>query len=202
MSTQRTRWLAMLAVLAAATAGCGDDAQTGDGGDADATDEGGGGDADADVEAEGDASGGPALLILEAESIPVNEYWVVCPGPDCEDDRSATASAYAHIMTRESPVTGGPEGRIRTTVALPFAGTWHLWARSARSGAERAWGASFDGTDVPSPFGTTSLWESSGDFAVVGTSRPAGRSCRRGSACRWPTARTAGRSSSAARASR
>ncbi|NMC68821.1 MAG: hypothetical protein GYA57_01995 [Myxococcales bacterium] len=161
-----------LAALAAActfvSVGCGDDTQPGDSGDVEAGDDGEAGDGDADTGAESDGTGGPTLVILEAESIPVNEYWVVCPGPDCEDDRTATASAHGHLMTRESLVTGGPEGRIRTTVTLPFAGSWYLWAKSARAGAERAWGASFAGTDVASPFGTSGRWENGGEFHVAG----------------------------------
>ena len=164
----------LLAALAAmwtvGAVGCGDDAQPADGGDAETADDGAGGDADADADADSDGLVGPTLLIIEAETIPVNDYWVVCPGAECEDDRSATASGHGHIMTRESPVTGGPEGRIRVTVTLPFAGTWYLWARSARAGAERAWGASFAGSDVAAPFGTSGQWESGGAFTAGETS--------------------------------
>lgn len=111
------------------------------------------------------------LVIVEAESFELNEWWAECPGTGCEDDRSVDASGGGHIITIEDHYTGGPEGYVNTEVTLPRTGMWHIWARSVRGGPGRTWDFALDGTVCTVSIGSAEpVWEYGGEFDVTRTS--------------------------------
>jgi len=121
---------------------------------------------DSGAAVDGGAAGGPYVLVIEAETFEVNDYWARCPGAGCGNDLSVTASGGGHLITMESPVTSGPEGHLSKVLALPASGVWYLWAKSARVGSDREWRTTFGGVDAPEDFGLSALWQRGGSASA------------------------------------
>lgn len=109
------------------------------------------------------------IVIAEAETFSTGTYWSACPGPSCGNDVSANASGKGHIITKENTTAPDPQSRIVRTVSLPSAGTWYLWAKSARTGANRQWGATVNGVPLSATFGSGAVWVNAGSISVPGT---------------------------------
>ncbi len=88
-----------------------------------------------------------SLFILEAEELETNAFWTSCPGKQCGDDRSATASGHGHLITLESRYTGSPAGYLHTRITLPAPDRYVLWAKSSRYGSHREWSVAIGGRE-------------------------------------------------------
>lgn len=126
-------------------------------------------DAPVDVPPDGTIPDDCVLVIVEAETFTVNEYWAVCPGTGCEDDRSSAASGGGHLITHEDHYTSDPAGSIQTTVTLPRTGTWYVWGRSVRPGDRREWQFGFNGTASSVMGAAEPVWELGGSFDTEST---------------------------------
>lgn len=107
------------------------------------------------------------VVIAELEDAVDNSYWAVCPGVDCEDDQSATASAGAHLCTHENNYSGDPGSGVELEVTLHRGGTFWIWARSVRIGPSRAWGLTIDGVADPTQLGVAQRWQRIGPHALT-----------------------------------
>lgn len=129
--------------------------------------------AEADPLTDPTAGAAPWTVVVEAE-----EFWggafVLCPGPDCDDDRSEAAHGGGHLLGVYAARARGGDPSAWAEVLLPTGGEVHAWALSVRTSQRRRWTLSVAGGPAARVGdGRVGVWQRAGTLDLTpGGPRP------------------------------